>query len=364
MWFVCSSSPAPSQPAPWSQMMTASLSDGWRFAALEMKSDSVPGHRCRLGRGSRLLGERALVDLQRPSHPTKSPMLPSGAFEYFGERSMNTSMSRPGPLPTLAICMRFGHRERLEVVVGGDVHEHRPPGLRSACRSSHRLPTAATPRRRRPPQPDSDPAPSLDSIMRLPLVRRTAPRRANAYRGRRVSVRGPWLTAIVVLAVALCASRVHVGDDSGASATRAIGCDRRCGAARRRVATGGQTADGKVVFGGLQLHREHDPGPHLRPRRRGARACPPRSRESSGLAKSCTGMLFNGELGRRPGVLGDALIALGGEATDDTEDSQDDAASSSWKTKDVAVLDLADAANRRRRRRHARHGDASSSSAR
>ena len=107
MWLVCSSSAVPSHPAPWSQMMRASLSEGWRFAALEMKFDSVAGSPLStLPRFCSSVNEPLLTCTTFA--PDQLPKLPSGASEYCGERSMNASMSRPGPLPTDAICMRFG----------------------------------------------------------------------------------------------------------------------------------------------------------------------------------------------------------------------------------------------------------------
>jgi osmoprotectant transport system substrate-binding protein len=141
-----------------------------------------------------------------------------------------------------------------------------------------------------------------------------------------------------MLAIAACSS----GDDSSANNTSrsaTTSAERASGAAST-----GETADGEVVFAGFNF-TESTILAHLYALAAEARGIPTEVRESVGPREVVQGMLFDGELGVVPEYLGGALIGVGGNATDDSEDSQEDLRQL-MEEQGVAVLDLADASNR------------------
>jgi osmoprotectant transport system substrate-binding protein len=140
------------------------------------------------------------------------------------------------------------------------------------------------------------------------------------------------------LAIAACTS----GDDSGAndtSATAATSADQASGALSR-----GEAADGEVIFAGFNFS-ESTILAHLYALAAEARGIPTEVRESVGPREVVQEMLFGGELEVVPEYLGGALIGVGGNATEDSEDSQEDLRQL-MHDQGVAVLDLADATNR------------------
>ena len=141
-----------------------------------------------------------------------------------------------------------------------------------------------------------------------------------------------------MLAIAACTS----GDDSGAndaSGSAPTNADRASGAP-----ASGETAEGEVIFAGFNF-TESTILAHLYALAAEERGIPTEVRESVGPREVVQRMLFDGELGVVPEYLGGALIGMGGNATEDSEDSQEDLRQL-MADEGVAVLDLADAANR------------------
>ena len=141
-----------------------------------------------------------------------------------------------------------------------------------------------------------------------------------------------------MLAIAACTS----GDDSGAndaSGSAPTNADQASGAP-----ASGETAEGEVIFAGFNF-TESTILAHLYALAAEERGIPTEVRESVGPREVVQRMLFDGELGVVPEYLGGALIGMGGNATEDSEDSQEDLRQL-MADEGVAVLDLADATNR------------------
>ena len=146
------------------------------------------------------------------------------------------------------------------------------------------------------------------------------------------------MCSLASLAIAACTS----GDDSGANDTNATAATSADQASGRR--TSGERADGEVIFAGFNF-TESTILAHLYALAAEARGIPTEVRESVGPREVVHEMLFDGELGVVPEYLGGALIGVGGDATEDSEDSQEDLRQL-MEDQGVAVLDLADATNR------------------
>jgi osmoprotectant transport system substrate-binding protein len=141
-----------------------------------------------------------------------------------------------------------------------------------------------------------------------------------------------------VVSLAACTS-----DDSGANDTSASAATT--GAAQASgVPTNGQTADGEVIFAGFNF-TESTILAHVYALAAEGRGVPAVVRESVGPRETMNRLLFKGEIGAVPEYLGAALIELGGEATEDAEEAEEDLRQL-MGDQDVAVLDLAEAANR------------------
>ena len=152
-------------------------------------------------------------------------------------------------------------------------------------------------------------------------------------------VRGPWLTTIA-LAIALCASAC-TGDDSGASGSTTASLDSKSAAT---VTAAGESSDGKVRFGGFNF-AESTVLASIYAQAATAAGIPSEVVPNVGPREVVYPQLFNGGLDVVPEYSGTAVVALGGEATADADETHD-ALVGLMNDKGVAVLESADAVDR------------------
>jgi osmoprotectant transport system substrate-binding protein len=141
----------------------------------------------------------------------------------------------------------------------------------------------------------------------------------------------------MAVAVAFCAAACTSGDDSGAAQTAAVTT-----AATTKSDTGGD--DGKVQFGGFNFS-ESTILANIYAQAAIAAGVPAEVVPNVGTREDVYKQLFNGDLDAVPEYSGTAVVALGGEAKADKDETHDTLVDL-MKAKHVGVLDSADAIDR------------------